>query len=184
MVSLTAICVYCGSASAAKPVYLEAAKELGEALAARGLTLVYGGAESGLMGSVANAALAAGGKVIGVIPESMVEKEIAHRGLTQLHVVGSMHERKALMAALSDAFIALPGGYGTYDEIFEMLTWAQIGYHTKPCGFLNTNGFYDRLFAFLDHATDEGLLRPQHRNLPYLERELLPLLTKLLEKQR
>jgi uncharacterized protein (TIGR00730 family) len=171
-----AICVYCGSSSKAKPIYFEAAHALGSALAARGWSLVYGGASCGLMGAVADAALAAGGRVIGVLPDFMAERELAHTTLTELHIVSSMHERKAKMAELSDGFIALPGGFGTLDEMFEMLTWAQINAHTKPCGFLNVNGFYDTLFVFLDHITAEGLLRPHHRELPLIHPELEPLL--------
>lgn len=173
---MKAICVYCGSSSKAKPVYFEAATALGTALAARGWSLVYGGASCGLMGTVADAALAAGGTVIGVLPDFMEDRELAHTGITELHIVGSMHERKAKMAELADGFIALPGGFGTLDEMFEVLTWAQIAIHTKPCAFYNVSGFYDPLFAFLDHMSAEGLLRPHHRDLPLVHPELEPLL--------
>lgn len=149
---------------------------MGEALALRGISLVYGGGNVGLMGIVADAALAAGGEVIGVIPKALVDKEIAHRGLTDLRVVGSMHERKALMAELSDAFVALPGGYGTFEEFCEVLTWAQLGIHQKPCGLLNIEGYYDRLIAFFDHAVGEAFLRPQHRSLVLKEQEPMLLL--------
>jgi uncharacterized protein (TIGR00730 family) len=169
--SVNAICVFCGSSSRAKPVYFEAANALGTAIATRGWDLIYGGASCGLMGEVANAALAAGGRVIGVIPEFMVAREIAHTTLTELSIVSSMHERKAKMVELADAFVALPGGYGTFDEIFEVLTWAQIDVHNKPCAFLNTNGFYDALFAFLDHTAAEGLLQSHHRQLPIVHTE-------------
>lgn len=170
------LCVYCGSSSRAKPVYVEAAKALGTALATRGWTLVYGGASCGLMGTVADAALAEGGRVVGVLPSFMGERELAHPSLTELHLVGSMHERKAKMAELADGFIALPGGFGTLDEMFEVLTWAQIAIHAKPCAFYNVAGFYDPLFAFLDHMSAEGLLRPQHRELPLCHDNLETLL--------
>lgn len=158
------ICVYCGSKPGNRPEYLEEAKELGAQIAKAGLGLVYGGASVGIMGAVATAALEAGGHVTGIIPKSLLEKEIAHPGLNQLVVVDSMHERKAMMEKESDAFIALPGGFGTLEEIFEMLTWVQIGLHNKPCGFLNVQGYYDHLLAFLDHAIGEGLIWPEQRD--------------------
>jgi uncharacterized protein (TIGR00730 family) len=136
---------------------------LGTLLAQRGITLVYGGSAVGLMKIVADACLESGGEVIGVIPRSMVEKEIAHQGLTRLHVVESMHQRKALMADLSDAFLALPGGFGTFDEFFEILTWAQLGLHSKPCALINTAGYFDLLLAMADHAVAEGMLLPENR---------------------
>jgi uncharacterized protein (TIGR00730 family) len=139
-----------------------AAAELGRVLADRGIGLVYGGARVGLMGAVAEAVLAGGGEAIGVIPKALVEKEVAHTGLTELRVVTSMHQRKALMADLSDAFIALPGGWGTLDEMFEILTWAQLGLHNKPCGLLNVQGYFDRLLAFLDHTMEQGFVRPEY----------------------
>jgi uncharacterized protein (TIGR00730 family) len=144
------ICVFAGSSAGVRPEYLRAAADLGTVLAARGIELVYGGARVGMMGAVAGAVLAGGGRVTGVIPQALVEKEVAHDGLTELRVVTSMHQRKALMADLSDAFIALPGGWGTLDEMFEILTWAQLGLHRKPCGLLNVSGYFDRLLAFLD----------------------------------
>lgn len=157
------VAVYCGSRPGTRPAYREAAAALGAHLAQVGLGLVYGGGAAGLMGAVANAALHHGGEVIGVIPRRMVIKEVVHEHLTELRIVETMHERKALMAGLADAFIALPGGYGTYEEFFEILTWAQLGWHTKPFALLNANGFYTPLLAFLDHATSEGFVRLPHR---------------------
>jgi uncharacterized protein (TIGR00730 family) len=159
------ICVFCGSSRGTDPVYAGAAASVGALLARLGIGVVYGGGRVGLMGTLADAALAAGGEVIGVIPESIVALEVAHGGLADLRVVGSMHERKALMADLSDGFIALPGGYGTLDEFCEVLTWAQLGLHGKPCGLLNIAGFYDHFLQHLDHCVDQGLLRPEHRAL-------------------
>jgi uncharacterized protein (TIGR00730 family) len=145
--------------------YTAAAREVGELIAQRGLGLVYGGACVGLMGAVADAALAAGAEVIGVIPDALVNKEVAHAGLTELRIVKTMHERKALMADLSNGFLALPGGCGTFDELFEMVTWAQIGIHNKPCALLNVAGYYDPLIALFEHAIRERFVRPEHRNL-------------------
>jgi len=162
---LARVCVFSGSSPGARAEYTEAAAGLGRALAARRLELVYGGARVGLMGVVADAALAAGGTVQGVIPAGMVEKEVAHEGLTELHVVESMHERKALMADLADAFVALPGGLGTLEEMAEVLTWAQLGLHEKPCGLLDVAGFFQGLLAFLDHTVAERFVRPEHRAL-------------------
>lgn len=146
-----------------RPDYRAAAEQAGQAIARSGRRLVYGGAKVGLMGVVADAALAAGGEVVGVLPVSLQEKELAHEGLTELHVVSSMHERKAMMADLSDGFIALPGGAGTLEEIFEIWTWGQLGYHRKPCGFLNAAGYYDGLLSFLDLQRDEEFVRPEMR---------------------
>ena len=157
------ICVYCGSSPGRNPRFIQAAQELGEALVGRGIGLVYGGAGIGVMGAVANAVLGLGGEVIGVIPKALDAKEVAHTGLTEQHVVASMHERKALMAELSDGFIALPGGWGTFEEIFEALTWAQLGFHQKPCGLLNESGYYDHLAAFIEHTIDEQFVKPEHR---------------------
>ncbi|MGS4884845.1 LOG family protein [Roseibium sp. MB-4] len=162
---MKSICVFCGSSYGALEDYNDAAKATGRAIAEKGMRLVYGGARVGLMGSVADAALEAGGEVIGVLPHSLKEKEIEHQGLTELHLVKSMHERKAMMADLSDGFIALPGGVGTLEEIFEVWTWGQLGYHQKPCGFLNINGYYDHLIAFLDHQTQEGFTKKEMRNM-------------------
>lgn len=159
------ICVFAGSSPGARPAYRTAAAALGSALASRGIGLVYGGARVGLMGAVADAALAADGSVIGVIPETLVAKEIAHTGLSELRVVRSMHERKALMADLADAFIALPGGWGTVEELFEILTWSQLGLHRKPAGLLNVAGYFDPLLAFVDHSAREGFVRPEQRSM-------------------
>jgi uncharacterized protein (TIGR00730 family) len=161
--SLNRVCVYCGSREGAKPLYAEAARSFGAALAKSGLGLVYGGGRLGLMGVVADAVLANGGSVTGVIPRALVSKEVAHLDLKDLRIVGSMHERKALMAELADAFVALPGGFGTLEEIFEVLTWSQLRFHQKPCGFLNVAGFYDQLFSFLDHAVAEDFVRAKLR---------------------
>jgi len=163
--SIQSICVYCGSNSGSNPAYTEAAKKLGAVLAQRKIRLVYGGGRVGLMGAIADAVLAAGGEVIGVIPEALVSKEVAHQGLKDLRVVPSMHVRKALMADLSEAFIAMPGGFGTLEEFAEILTWAQLGIHRKPHGLLNVEGFYDPLLAFFDHAVAENFIRPAHREL-------------------
>jgi uncharacterized protein (TIGR00730 family) len=162
---LGSVCVFCGSNPGARPEYAEAARLLGERIAGRGLRLVYGGGGIGLMGVVADAALAAGGEVVGVIPQHLVDRELAHPGVTDLRITGSMHERKALMADRSDAFVALPGGYGTCDELFEIVTWAQLGIHRKPVGLLNVNGFFTPLLGWLDHIVGEGLLKPKHREL-------------------
>ena len=159
------LCVFCGSSPGNKPEYLAAAQQLGTALAKAGIGLVYGGAQVGLMGAVADAALAAGGDVIGVIPRHLVERELAHEGLTTLHEVGSMHERKAMMADLSDGFIALPGGVGTFEELFEVWTWGQLGEHHKPCALLNLDGYFDRLIAFLDEVAAARFLKQQTRDM-------------------
>jgi uncharacterized protein (TIGR00730 family) len=176
---LERICVFCGSSAGVRPVYREAAVELGRTLARAGIGVVYGGSHAGLMGAVADAALEAGGHVTGVIPESMVAREIAHRGLPDLRVVGSMHERKALMADLSSAFIALPGGFGTLDEFCEALTWSQLGIHRKPCGLLNLEGYYDPLLALFDHAVREELLKPENRALVLADAKVEGLLNQL-----
>lgn len=158
------ICVYCGSNRGARPEYAAAATRLGRLLGERGIGLVYGGGNVGLMGVLADAALAAGAAVTGVIPQTLVDREVAHQGLTQQRVVGSMHERKALMAELADAFIALPGGLGTLDELFEIWTWSQLGFHAKPCGLLDVAGYFQPLVTFLDRAVAEGFVRRQHRD--------------------
>src|SRR5688572_5781056 len=159
------ICVFCGSSSGADAAFALAAKTVGEVLARRGLELVYGGGNVGLMGVVADAALSAGARVTGVIPQSLVDRELAHRGISDLRIVSSMHERKALMADLSDAFIALPGGYGTIEEFCEILTWAQLGLHQKPFGLLSVQQFYDAFIAHIDHAVQMKFIRRQHREL-------------------
>lgn len=159
------ICVYCGSSEGVRPEYVEAARGLGGFLARRKIGLVFGGGRVGLMGAVAEGALAAGGEVIGIIPEKLRSRELAHLGLTELYVVDSMHARKTMMANLSDAFIAMPGGWGTLEETFEVTTWAQLNYHLKPVGLLNVRGYYDRLLAFVEHAVAEGFIRDVHRGL-------------------
>lgn len=159
------VCIFCGSNTGARDVYAQSARALGAALVRRRIGLVFGGGCVGLMGIVADTVLAEGGDVIGVIPEALVAKELAHHGVGDLRVVGSMHERKALMADLADAFVALPGGYGTFEEFCEVVTWAQLGLHRKPCGLLNVDRFYDPLLAFFDHAVVERFVRPEHRAL-------------------
>jgi uncharacterized protein (TIGR00730 family) len=159
------ICVFCGSSAGVRPEYADAARATGLALAERGIGLVYGGGRVGLMGIVADTVMRAGGEAIGVIPEALLRREVGHASLTELHVVASMHERKALMADLSDGFVALPGGYGTFEEFCEVITWSQLGIHPKPCGLLNAVGYYDSLLAMFDHGVAEGFIRPQHRAL-------------------
>jgi hypothetical protein len=159
------LAVYCGSATPADPVYLDTARAVGRLLAERGIVVVYGGGRLGLMGAVADAALAAGGEVVGVIPQALVDAEVAHRGLSELHVVSGMHERKALFTELSDGFVTIPGGTGTMDELWEALSWAQLGYHALPVGLLNAVGYYDGLVAFWAKMAEVGFLRPQHREL-------------------
>ncbi len=166
---MNSLCVFCGSNPGASPAYAEAAARLGRIVAERGMTLVYGGGRVGLMGVVAGAALAAGGRVIGVIPEALATRELAHDGLTELQVVGSMHERKARMSELSDGFLALPGGIGTLEEWFEVWTWSQLGFHPKPCGLLNVAGYYDHLLAFLDHVTAERFLNETYRAMAIVD---------------
>ena len=163
--TLRALCVYCGASTGHDPSHATAARALGTRMADRGIALVYGGGHVGLMGIIADAVLAAGGEVTGVIPTALMSTEIGHEHLTKLHVVKDMHERKALMANKADGFIALPGGIGTLEELFEVMTWLQLGYHAKPVGVLNVNGFYDGLLAFLDRQRDEGYLRSEHRSL-------------------
>jgi uncharacterized protein (TIGR00730 family) len=175
------ICVFAGSSPGARPEYVAAAHKLGEALVRRQASLVYGGAHVGLMGTLADAVLAAGGHVTGVIPESLVTKEVAHRGLSDLRIVASMHERKAAMADLADGFIALPGGWGTLEEFFEVLTWAQLGLHRKPCGALNVCGYFDGLLSFIDHSIDECFVRREHRDMVIVSDEPEALLQRLDE---
>lgn len=173
------ICVFCGSTRGIRADYLDAARAFGGLLAARRTTLVYGGASVGLMGAVADAALAGGGEVIGVIPAALEEKELAHGALTRLEVVGSMHERKARMAELADAFVALPGGMGTVEELAEILTWRQLGLHGKPVGLLDAAGYWQPLIAFFDHAVNERFLRAEHREMILIERDPAALLERL-----
>lgn len=161
---MKSVCVYCGSNAGDNPAYVTAARAVGQTLARRGITTVYGGGQVGLMGEVADAALNAGGRVVGVIPQFLALKEIAHMDLTELRVVQSMHARKALMVELSQGFIALPGGIGTMEELFEIWTWGQLGQHPHPVGLLNVDGYFDHLVAFLDQMTDSGFLRPLHRD--------------------
>lgn len=173
-------CVFCGSSSGNRPEYATAAAELGRELAQRGVRLVYGGSHAGLMGNLADACLAAGGDVVGIIPQFLFDKEIAHRGLPDLRVVHSMHERKALMANLADAFVALPGGFGTFEEFFEALTWTQIGLQAKPCGVLNVHGYYEPLLRLADHAVEEGFLKASNRKLIIAEANIAALLERLI----
>ncbi len=170
------ICVFAGSSPGGRPEYVTAARALGRALANERIELVYGGAGVGLMGAVADAVLDRGGSVVGVIPRALMEREVAHVGLTELRVVGSMHERKAEMADLADAFVALPGGLGTLEEMFEVLTWAQLGHHTKPCGLLNVAGYYDRMLSMIDHAAEERFVAPEHRAMLLVDAEPGPLI--------
>ncbi len=168
---MTHICVFCGSSAGERPGYRTAAETLGRTLAARGMGLIYGGARVGLMGVLADAVLASQGQVIGVIPESLVAKEVAHTGLTELRIVSSMHVRKATMADLADGFIALPGGWGTLEELFEVLTWGQLGLHRKPCGLLNVEGYFDGLLSFADHMVEEGFVRREQDAMVCVSRD-------------
>jgi uncharacterized protein (TIGR00730 family) len=173
------LAVYCGSATPGDPVYIDAARAVGRTLAERGIGIVYGGGRLGLMGAVADSALAAGGEVIGIIPQALVAAEVAHRGLTELHVVDTMHQRKQAFTDLSDGFVNLPGGTGTMDELWEALSWAQIGYHAKPVGLLNTAGYYDHLIAFYAKMGEVGFLRPQHQGVLLVDTALDGLLAKM-----
>jgi uncharacterized protein (TIGR00730 family) len=173
------LCVFCGSSPGARPAYADAAEELGRRLVEREIGLVYGGGQVGLMGRLADAVLAEGGEAIGVLPEALVEKEIGHPGLEDLRVVGSMHERKALMAELADGFVALPGGLGTVEELFEVYTWAQLGLHRKPCALLDVDGYYEGIATFLAHAVAERFLREDHRAMLIVERDPRTLLDRL-----
>ena len=177
------LCVFCGSSLGGDPAYKRAAAALGAELAARKIGLVYGGASVGLMGVLADAALEAGGEVIGVLPEALADLEIAHEGLSELRIVASMHERKAQMAALSEGFIALPGGIGTLEETFEVWTWSQLSIHAKPVGLLNVNGFYDGLEAFLDHMTAEAFVKPVHRNIMLADADPAALIDRLIDAE-
>lgn len=180
---LSSICVFCGSSAGVEPDYLSASLALADCIAQSERALVYGGANIGLMGAVADRVLAGSGKVVGVIPKSLVDVEIAHPGLSELHITEGMHERKAKMAECCDAFIALPGGLGTLEELFEVLTWAQLGYHQKPIGLLNVNGFYDSLLAFLDHSAEQGFMKLAHRNLLHVASEPHTLIERLVNAE-
>jgi uncharacterized protein (TIGR00730 family) len=180
--SVRSVCVFCGSSSGKNPVYADSARGVGDALAMRGLELVYGAGNIGLMGVLADAVLAAGGRVFGVIPQGLMVREVAHRGLTELHVVRTMHERKALMADRADAFLALPGGYGTADELFEILTWAQLGIHAKPVGLLNVEGYFDPMLGWIDHCVHEGFVRPEHRDALLISADTDELLEMVLRR--
>ncbi len=173
------LAVYCGSATPADPVYIDSARQVGRTLAERGIGVVYGGGRLGLMGAVADGALEAGGEVIGIIPEALVNAEVAHRGLTELHVVATMHQRKQAFTDLSDGFVNLPGGTGTMDELWEALSWAQIGYHAKPVGLLNVSGYYDDLVAFYRKMGEVGFLRPQHQGVLLIDTALDGLLAQM-----
>ncbi len=173
------VCVFCGAKSGTLPEYAEAARGLGRALAASGRTLIFGGGQVGMMGRLADAALEAGGKVIGVIPQSLATTELLHTGVTKMHVVSGMHERKALMDHLADAVISLPGGFGTLDELFESITWSQLGVHRKPIALLNTRGFFDPLVAMIDHSVAEGFISPGHRKLFVVEEDVGEVLERL-----
>jgi uncharacterized protein (TIGR00730 family) len=175
------VCVFCGSSPGARAAYAEATADLGRLLVADGIGLVYGGGAVGLMGELADSVLGAGGEAIGVIPQALVDREIGHHGLSELHVVGSMHERKALMAELSDAFVALPGGLGTLEELFEVYTWAQLGLHRKPCGLLDVEHYYAGIVGFLEHAVRERFVRVEHRAMLMVERDPRRLIERLRE---
>ncbi|MGV7209963.1 TIGR00730 family Rossman fold protein [Oxalobacteraceae bacterium A2-2] len=176
---MKSICVYCGANPGASPRYAEQARALGRAMAEQNINLVYGGGNVGLMGIIADEVLAQGGEVTGVIPTALVERELAHQGLTRLFIVKDMHERKAMMASHADAFIAMPGGMGTLEELFEMLTWSQLGIHAKPIGLLNVDGFYDSLVGFIGHASGQGFIKPHHVGLMRVEAEPQALLRRL-----
>ena len=179
--SLRRVCVFCGSSRGIRPEYAQAARSLGEELLARGLELVYGGGNIGLMTVVADVVMQGGGRVIGVLPRGLESREVAHRGLTELRVVSSMHERKAMMASLSDAFITLPGGIGTFEETLEIMTWSQLGMHQKPCGLLNVQGFYDGLLAFLDYSVEEGFMQRESKDSLMVAQEAGALLDQLID---
>jgi hypothetical protein len=176
---MSRVCVFCGSSLGARGEYGDAAKRIGQTLLERGIGLVYGGASVGVMGQVADTVLAGGGTVIGVIPRALATKEVAHGGLADLRVVDSMHERKAQMADLADGFLALPGGFGTLEEFFEVVTWAQLGIHHKPCGLLNVAGYFDRLIEFIEHSVAERFVRSDHRRMVLMERDAAALIERM-----
>ena len=176
---MKSLAVYCGSATPADPIYIETARLVGRTLAERGIGLVYGGGRLGLMGAVADAALEAGGSVIGVIPEALQSAEVTHRGCTEIHVVPGMHERKRMFTDLSDGFLTIPGGVGTMDELWEAISWAQLGYHTKPVGVLNVAGFYDKLIEFNQHMIEVGFVRDQHKGIMIADTDLPTLIDRM-----
>ena len=180
---MKSVCVYCGSSFGVKPVYAKAAQSFGRALVEAGLTLVYGGGRVGLMGTIADEVLAAGGRAIGVIPELLVNKEVGHRGLSELHVVPDMHQRKKMMADLSDAFVALPGGAGTLEELFEVYTWAQLGYHHKPVALYNIEGYYDPLITMLEHTVQEGFMQQTYFDILQIDADAAALIDKIKRYQ-
>jgi uncharacterized protein (TIGR00730 family) len=175
------LCVFCGSSAGRDPQYAQAAEELGRTLAERRIGIVFGGGRVGMMGHLADSALASGGEVIGVIPDALMAKELGHRDVTELRIVSSMHERKALMASLSDAFLALPGGFGTFEEFCEAVTWTQLGLHAKACGLLNVGGFFDPLLSLFDQATREGFIEAEHRSIVIADDDIVGLLDRLME---
>ena len=179
--TMASICVYCGSRPGASPVFAGAARAVGTEIGRRGWQLVYGGGRAGLMGAVADAALAAGAKVVGVIPQSLMQRELGHPGLTELHVVDTMHQRKLMMAERSDAFVALPGGIGTFEELFEVWTWRQLGYHDKPVGLLNAGGYYDGLLAFMKHTVQSGFVTEPQQTLLQVDTDAAALMTRLAD---
>ncbi|SDD26968.1 hypothetical protein SAMN05216345_107221 [Cupriavidus sp. YR651] len=181
---MKSVCVYCGSSPGHRPEYADAARALGKAMAEQSLALVYGGGKVGLMGIVADSVMAHGGAAIGVIPDALMQKEVGHRGLTELHVVRNMHERKQMMADRADAFIAMPGGVGTFEELFETFTWLQLGYHDKPVGLLNVAGFYDGMLGFLNHAVGEGFLKQVHAEMLHVAETPADLLGRLAAAPR
>lgn len=176
---IRSLCVFCGSSSGIREAYVQAARDLGALLARQKIRLVYGGGNVGLMGALADSVMAAGGEAIGVIPQSLIQHEVGHRGITELRIVRSMHERKATMADLSDAFVALPGGIGTFEELFEIWTWAQLGLHKKPLGLVDVAGYYDHLIAMTDHAVAEGFLKPKHHAVMMVDTDAARLLDRL-----
>ncbi|MBA3874771.1 MAG: TIGR00730 family Rossman fold protein [Anaerolineae bacterium] len=175
------VCIFCGSYQGSKPIYMESAHQMG--LAQRGLGLVYGGGRVGLMGAVADGTIAGNGTVVGVIPQSLVDRELAHKGLSEIHVVTSMHERKAMMAEIADAFVAMPGGFGTLDELFEIITWAQLGFHHKPIALLNIDGYFNPMLVFIEHMAVEGFIKPADRSAVLVRNEVDTLLDALLSYQ-
>ena len=181
MTNFERICVFCGSNGGKDPAFIATAAETGKFLAQRNIGLVFGGGRVGLMGKVADTVMDSGGNVVGIIPRSLAEKEVAHERLSELHIVGSMHERKAMMAKLSDGFIAMPGGFGTFEEICEVITWTQLGFQSKPCGILNVRGYYDDLISLFDRATSQGFIRPEHRSLVLVGKTIDELHEKMTE---